>query len=125
MALNSYRELSVWQRGMDLAVACYRVTQAFPREEMFGLTSQIRRSAAAIPANIAEGYGRGHRAEYIQFLRIAEGSLNELETHVTLASRVEILSSNAAEPVLSRCDELGKMLASLGRSLQRESGATP
>ncbi|MFN3651342.1 MAG: four helix bundle protein [Armatimonadota bacterium] len=125
MALNSYRELSVWQRGMDLAVACYRLTQAFPREELFGLTSQIRRSAAAIPANIAEGYGRGHRAEYVQFLRIAQGSLNELETHVTLASKVELLHNDAAGPVLAQCDELGKMLASLLRSLQRESGATP
>ena len=79
MGLGSYRELRVWQMSMRLAEDCYRLTRTFPKEELFGLTSQIRRASSRIPANIAEGYGRGHRGEYLQFLRIAQGSLNELE----------------------------------------------
>jgi four helix bundle protein len=70
-SIQSYRDLQVWQEGMNIAEACYQVTRAFPKAEMYGLTSQIRRAAASIPANIAEGYGREYRAEYIQFLQIA------------------------------------------------------
>ncbi|MGH2414521.1 MAG: four helix bundle protein, partial [Microcystaceae cyanobacterium] len=73
--IQSYQDLRVWQKGMDLAEACYLITLEFPKEEMYGMTSQIRRAAASIPANIAEGYGREYRAEYTQFLRIAQGSL--------------------------------------------------
>src|SRR5438128_2288659 len=79
MGLESYRDLRVWQLSMQLAEDCYRLTRSFPREETFGLTSQIRRASSRIPANIAEGYGRSHRGEYLQFLRVAQGSLKELE----------------------------------------------
>ena len=73
--IQSYRDLEVWQQGMALAEGCYRITKAFPKEEIYGLVSQIRRAAVSIPANIAEGYGREYRNEYIRFLRIAQGSL--------------------------------------------------
>src|SRR5437879_4576465 len=97
--LRSYRELKVWQLGMRIAVACYRLTKKFPSTERYGLTSQNQRSSSRIPANVAEGYGRGHRPEYLQFLRIANGSLNELETHLTLSVMVELAASDEVDPI--------------------------
>src|SRR5207253_10315334 len=85
MAISSYRDLRVWQEGLAFAKGCYFLTRQFPKEELFGLTSQIRRAAASIPANIAEGNGRENSKEYIHFLRIAQGSLKEVETHLLLA----------------------------------------
>lgn len=93
--VDSYRDLLVWQRNMALAEGCYHLTRDFPREEVYGMTSQVRRSAVSIPANIAEGYGRESRGEYVQFLRVAQGSLKELETHLLLAQRVGIASPTA------------------------------
>jgi four helix bundle protein len=106
---------------MALAEACYRLTGSFPREEMFGLTSQIRRSAVSIAANIAEGHGREQTGSFIQFLRVTQGSLKELETHLLLAERVGIVDANASGPLLEQCETLGKMLRSLIRSLQQRS----
>jgi four helix bundle protein len=91
MSVSSYQDLVVWQKGMDLAVLCYRLTRPFPAEERYGMTSQIRRAATSIPANIAEGWGRGTTAEYIHFLRIAQGSIKELETLLLLCQRVDLL----------------------------------
>jgi four helix bundle protein len=85
MSVKNYRELVVWQKAMGLAKLCYQVTKRFPKEEMFGMTSQIRRSAASIPANIAEGHGRTHTKDYLHFLSIAKGSLAEVETHLILS----------------------------------------
>ena len=102
---------------MDIAEACYRLTSQFPRDELYGLTSQIRRAATSIPANIAEGYGRNSRGAYVQFLRIAQGSLKELETHLVLSQRLELVESTPAVALLERCDGLGRMLFSLIRQL--------
>ncbi len=117
--IRSYRDLDVWKLGMRLGKDCYLLTRHFPREEMFGMTSQIRRAAASIPANIAEGYGRDNRGDYAHFLRIAQGSLKELETHLLLAADVELTNPAAINPVLSLCDQIGRMLRSLIRSLQQ------
>jgi four helix bundle protein len=117
--LDSYRDLKVWQRAMDLAEACYRATKNFPRDELFGLTSQIRRAAASIAANIAEGYGREQTRTYIQFLRIAQGSLKELETHLLLSQRVGLIDPQALDHLLLDCQEIGKMLRALIRSIQQ------
>src|SRR5262245_3335607 len=87
-AVQSHRDLRVWREAMLLAELCYQHTRDFPRDELFDLTAQIRRAAASIPANIAEGYGRESTRAYAQFLRIAQGSCKELETHVVLAERV-------------------------------------
>jgi four helix bundle protein len=106
---------------MDLAVECYRVTRAFPKEEMYGMTSQIRRSAASIAANIAEGHGRESTGAFVQFLRQAQGSLKELETHMMLCERVQIAPAQVSNGVLPRCGSLGRMLRSLIRSLQRKA----
>src|SRR5690554_3775198 len=94
---RSYRDRKVGQPGMDLAGGCYRLTRTFPREEVYGMTSQIRRAAVSIPANIAEGWGRENRGEYIQFLRIAQGSLKEVETHLLLAARVDLTPTTTVE----------------------------
>ncbi|WP_341529975.1 four helix bundle protein [Nostoc sp. UHCC 0302] len=120
-SIQSYRDLKVWQEAMSLAESCYKVTKLFPREEIYGMTSQIRRAAVSIPANIAEGYGRRTRGEYIQFLYIAQGSLKELETHLLLAIRVGLESSQILNPVLNQCDSVGKLLLLLIRALENKS----
>jgi four helix bundle protein len=117
-ALKNYRVLLVWQKGIDLVVVSYRATAAFPREETYGLVSQIRRAATSIPANIAEGYGRGTRKEYVQFLMVAQGSLKELETHFIVSEKLAYLTSAQAERLLSLTDELGRMLGALIRKLK-------
>ncbi len=120
--IRSYQDLHVWQEGMNLAEACYQLTNAFPKEEIYGMTSQIRRAAASIPANVAEGYGREYRAEYIQFLRIAQGSLKELETHLLLSARnkVGLTTTQAVNPILKQCESVGRLLRALIRSLQNK-----
>ena len=119
-SIQSYRDLKVWQEGMNLVETCYRVTKTFPKEETYGMTSQIRRAAVSIPANIAEGYGRKTRGEYIQFLYIAQGSLKELETHLLLAIRVELASDKIINTVLNQCELVGKILLSLIRALENK-----
>lgn len=121
--VRSYRDLFVWREGMELAVMCYEITKSFPRGEIYGMTSQIRRAAAAIPANVAEGRGRENSGEFIQFLRIAQGSLKELETHLILAHRVELATEEEMALLLERCEKLGKMLRALIRSIQKRHDA--
>ena len=113
--LKSYRELLVWQKAINLVVDSYRATAGFPKSETYGLMSQIRRAATSIPANIAEGYGRGSRKEYLQFLMIAQGSLKELETHLIVAEKPAYLTNSQTERLLSSADELGRMLGTLIR----------
>ncbi len=115
-SLSSYRGLTVWREGVALVKACYILTRAFPRDEQFGLTSQIRRSAVSVPANVAEGYGRGTRKDYVRHLMIAQGSLKELETHLIIAAEVGCISQAEAAPVLDHCDQLGRGLGALIRS---------
>ena len=118
--IRSYRDLRVWRNALDLAKQVYLLTRSWPKEEMYGLTSQARRAATSIPANIAEGYGRQNRGYYVQFLRVAQGSLKELETHLILASQVEVTAAAAIEPTLRQCEDLGKMLFGLIRKLSPE-----
>ena len=103
---------------MDIAAATYELTRSYPRDELFGLTSQSRRAAASIAANIAEGYGRASRRTYSHFLRIAQGSLKELETHLILAERVNVTPHHSTEALLDQADELGRMLRSLISKVQ-------
>ena len=118
MEVNSYRDLKVWQKAVELSVECYKVTGEMPKSEIYGLTSQMRRASVSVAANIAEGYGRDNTGNLIQFLRMSQGSLKELETHLIIASRIGYLESETVENVLKRCDELGKMLRSFIRTLQ-------
>ena len=122
MTIETYRDLRVWRDAMDLAEACYRLTARFPADERFGLTSQIRRASVSIPANIAEGYGRNSKGAYVQFLRVAQGSLKELETHLLLVERLGLAATEAAEPLLASTDALGRMLWALIRSLEQTAG---
>ncbi len=119
--INSYQDLKVWQAGMAIAVLCYDLTRDFPKAETYGLSSQIRRAAVSVPANIAEGYGRDSTGNFVQCLRVAQGSLKELETHWLLSSRVGLVDSDAIEPLLKQCDELGRMLRAYIRSIQRSA----
>jgi four helix bundle protein len=121
MAIDSYRDLRVWRQAMDLAEACYRLTTAFPGDERFGITAQVRRASVSVPANIAESYGRESAGSYSQFLRVAQGSLKELETHLLLAERVGLTDKALVEPLLELSDGAGRMLRSLIRSIERGS----
>jgi len=122
VGITSYRDLKV-QKAMAVAEEAYRLTTQFPKEEAFGMTSQIRRAAVSIAANIAEGYGRENSGSYIQFLRMSQGSLKELETHLILSARVSLVPTANVEPLLEQCDELGKMLRSLIRSIQHRQSS--
>ena len=106
---------------MALAESCYRLCRHLPKDELFGLVSQIKRSATSIPANIAEGHGRENTQSFIQYLRIPQGSLKELETHLLLAERLELLNRSSVEAPLKECESIGKMLRSLIRSLQQKA----
>jgi four helix bundle protein len=116
--IKSYRDLLVWQMAMDLAALCYALTRSFPKDELFGMTSQIRRASASIAANIAEGHGREHSGSFVQFLRIAQRSLKETETHLLLAARVDLVAQQDIKPAIEKCEEIGKMLRSLIRAIQ-------
>lgn len=118
MGVNGYRDLEVWQKSMDLVVACYDVAKRFPSDERYGLTSQLQRAVVSIPANIAEGHGRNHLKEYLHHLSIAYASLMETETHLQIAERLSYLSTETVAPLLSETQRLGKMLNSLKRSLE-------
>jgi four helix bundle protein len=119
--INSYRDLRVWQESMALAESCYRLTRIFPKEEMFGLSSQIKRAVTSVPANIAEGYGRENTRTFVQYLRIAQGSLKEVETHLLLAQRVGLVAQSDIDAPLGRCEAIGKMLRLFIRSLQKKA----
>ena len=118
MVIRSYRDLRVWQKSVDLAVDCYRLSRRLPRSEMYGLSSQIQRSAASIPANIAEGHGREHLGDYLHHLSVANGSLMELETHLLIAARLTYLNSGDLKPAFLQTAEVGRMLSGLISKLQ-------
>lgn len=114
----SYQDLLVWQKAMDLASDCYKITKNFPKEELYGMISQIRRSAVSIPSNIAEGQGRNSKNEFVHFLGIAQGSLRELETQIILSERVEYISKKDKEDFLASSKQVGIFLAKLKSSLK-------
>ena len=116
-----FRDLEVWKEGMELAKLVYRNTSGFPREEVYGLTSQMRRACVSVPANIAEGYGRETTGAYIQFLRVAQGSLKELETLIDLSEQLGFLPREYSVVLNDRATRTGKMLRALIRALERRS----
>jgi len=114
----SYRDLRVWQNAMELVVGVYHETQGFPREELYGLTSQMRRAAVSVPSNIAEGKGRSTDRDRALFFCHARGSLLELETQILIGERLTYLTSARAEALLKISTELGRMLNSLIQSIR-------
>ena len=123
--IQSYEDLEVWQLAMTLAEQCYQLTATFPREETYGLSAQIRRAAVLIPANIAEGYGRNQTGNFLNFLRIAQGSVRELETHLLLASRLNVVDVERATPCREVAIRVSKMLRALIRSIEEHRAAEP
>jgi four helix bundle protein len=115
--IESYEDLEVWQLAMTLVEQCYELVKQFPRDELYGLSSQIKRAAVSIPSNIAEGYGRDQSGGFAQFLRIAQGSSRELETQLLLASRLKLAEQDRVVPCREMTVRVSKMLRGLIRSI--------
>lgn len=113
MTVRSYRDLVVWKKGMALAASVYRLTRQLPKHEEYRISGQMIRAATSVPANIAEGHGRGTRRDYAHFVSIAKGSLAELETFLLLVGDLELAPPAATDPVLAQAEEVGRMLTSL------------
>jgi four helix bundle protein len=122
---GTYEDLKVWRRAMDLVVCIYRCTASFPRQEVYSLTSQMRRSAVSVPSNIAEGKGRHSRKELLQFLFHARGSLLELRTQITIAKELEYLSGTEGEKLTNHADEVGRPLNGLINRFQSPLACEP
>ncbi len=119
--MKSFRDLLVWQKAHEITVGVYRITKEFPRDELYGLTAQIRRSASSVGANIAEGCGReGGNAEFERFLQIAMGSTSELEYHILLARDLALIDGKCHENLNCSVIEIKKMLSSLIRKVHSE-----
>ncbi|MGZ3862050.1 MAG: four helix bundle protein [Bacteroidia bacterium] len=115
--MHRVKELKIWNKALDLTVEIYKATEHFPKEEKFGLTSQIRRSAVSIPSNISEGAGRNTKGEFRQFLGIANGSAFELETQLILSNKLNLIDDKKIKPLLSELEEIQKMNYKLQQTL--------
>lgn len=121
--IKTYRDLLVWNKGIEITTKIYLITEKFPRSEIYGLVSQMRRSAVSIPSNIAEGRSRGTRKDFAQFLRIALGSSSELETQLEISKNLNFLNSSEYSQILKELGEIGMMLRAIIRKL--DSGSKP
>jgi four helix bundle protein len=119
MKVRNYQELIVWQKAMDLVEDVYKASRNFPREEIYALTSQVRRAAVSIPSNIAEGQGRRTTSDFVRHLSIAYGSLREVETQILIAIRLRYLTQRNTEEVMKLAGEVGRLLNGLMNSLTR------
>ena len=115
--MHKFEELKIWQKAMDITEKCYKASENFPKEERYGLTSQLRRSAVSIPSNISEGGGRNTKGEFKQFLGIANGSSYELLTQLYLSTRLNLIKEENVRPIINEVLEITKMNFSLQRSL--------
>ena len=115
--MKTYRDLQVWQKSMALVTEVYKISKGFPKDEAYGLTSQMRRCAISIPSNMAEGYGRNSTKEYIHFLRIATGSLYELQTQLEISTNLNYLDKDDFDKLYESSREIERMLSSLIRKL--------
>ncbi|MCK4342431.1 MAG: four helix bundle protein [Phycisphaerae bacterium] len=118
--MRTYRDLMVWQKSMALVTEVYRLTRTFPKEEMYGLTSQMRRCAVSVPSNIAEGYGRNSTHDYVRFLRMAMGSLYELQTQMEIAGNLGYAGPSSPELLVESAREIERMMSSLIRRLNEK-----
>jgi len=117
--VKSYQDLEVWQLAVALVTRIYQFVRRFPSSERFGLVAQIQRAATSVPANIAEGWGRGTTKEFVQFLRFARGSLYELEIHLVVANRLGFCDQKALNELLSETEKIGRMIVALIRTLEK------
>jgi four helix bundle protein len=120
MSTSSYKQLRVWQNGIELVRQIYRLTSSFPKHELFGLSSQMQRAAVSVPANIAEGHTRGTTKEFLRFVMIAHGSLAEIETMLIVANDLQYINNQHFNQLSTFCDSTGKMLGALRRSLAKK-----
>lgn len=116
--IKSFKELRIWQKGMEIVKDIYLLTKKFPKEELYGLSSQMKRAAISVPSNIAEGFKRYHNKEYSQFLYIALGSIGELETQVIIAQELDFIAKEELESISEKIDHVSKMIASLINKLK-------
>lgn len=123
--VRSYRDLGVWQKGIELVTECYRVSETFPKSELYGLTSRLRRAVVSVPSNIAEGRGRRSTGSDLHFLDIAYGALMEVETLIEIATRLTFLPAEAREDLLARTAEIGRVINGLTAALERQLGNDP
>jgi four helix bundle protein len=121
MPVKNYSELIAWQQAIELVAAVYRATQEFPKDEMYGLTSQLRRAAVSVPSNIAEGQGRKSTNEFLHHLSVAHGSLREVETQVHIAARLGYLGANQKNDLLDLAAEVGRLINGLYNALNKRS----
>ncbi len=119
MKVKNYKDLKIWEKGIEIVDLTYRITENFPQKELYILASQMQRSATSIPSNIAEGFSRGHTAEYKQFLRIALGSCAELETQLIIASKREYISDAETMELTECIDYESRMIMNLIKSLRK------
>ncbi|MBI9017903.1 MAG: four helix bundle protein [Phycisphaerae bacterium] len=117
--MNTYRDLIVWQKSMDMVKHIYHATKRFPEDERFGLTNQIRRAAVSVPSNIAEGYGRNSTQDYVRFLRMATGSLYEIQTQLEIARCENYLAFESYDNIANLLIEIEKMLVSLTKKIAK------
>ncbi len=120
MAGKNYRDLIAWKKAMDLVEKVYEETGQFPKEEIYGLTSQLRRAAVSIPSNIAEGQGRNSVNDFRRFLAISHGSLREVETQILIAERLHYLKQAQAEHLIDMASEVGRLINGLINSLEQQ-----
>ncbi len=118
--MSSHREQFIWQRAVQLAILCYQLTNNFPKSELYGLTNQMRRAAVSVPSNIAEGYGRNGKPEYIRFLHISLGSLRELDTQLYIAKEVGLASPELFTSVMKEVDEVQRILVSTLQKIESQ-----
>jgi four helix bundle protein len=123
MMVQSYKDLDVWQRSMDLVEAVYALTKQFPKEELYTLTSQIRRAAISVPSNIAEGRSKRATRDFMRFIHISYGSMAELETQLMIAERLSYISHDKLSPLVEEIGDIGRMLNGLLSGLERKLAA--
>jgi four helix bundle protein len=121
MGMHNYRELKIWQRSMDFVVKVYEVSDQFPVAEKYGLTSQLRRSVVSVPANISEGAGRGTNKQFRSFLEYAMGSINEVQTEIELAFRIQYIAQSEYDYLMDEALQIYKMILAFYNSLNNES----
>ena len=122
--MRPHEKLDVWRAGIDFVVTVYKATESFPKEEKFGLTSQVRRAAVSVPANIAEGAARRSPKEFVQFISNAQGSASELETELLIAQRLGYLQEGTYREMRNTLDKIGRMLIGLTHHLERKIGVS-
>ena len=119
--MKSFRDLQIWQRGLDLSILIYNHTVDFPKEEQFGLTSQLRRASTSVPLNIAEGWGRGSNKSFANFLKIARGSLFEVETILEICFRLDYINNETINTLRNEIEQIGKMINSFIKKLDNNN----